>query len=59
MQSHPKQRISGKAATAEDAFSGLLTEATRRGFYGTIALTLNVQDGSIQQVRITTDRQVR
>lgn len=59
MQMTPPRVSKGKAATAEDAFASLMAEASRRGFYGTVSLTLNVQDGSIQQVRASTDRLIR
>lgn len=46
----------GKAAAAEAAFDELLAESSRRGFYGTVSLSLNVQDGFIQHVRVSTER---
>lgn len=49
----------GKAGDAEEAFAALMSEASRRGYYGTVSLTLNVQDGAIQHVRVATDRLVR
>lgn len=49
----------GKAGDAQAAFADLMIEATQRGYYGTVALTLHVQDGFIQQVRVATERVVR
>ncbi len=46
----------GKAEQAEAAFAVLVGEASRRGFYGTVSLSLNVQDGFIQHIRVATDR---
>ncbi|MEO0529627.1 MAG: hypothetical protein AAF266_03515 [Planctomycetota bacterium] len=54
-----KTRMRGKAGDAEAAFVALMAEASRRGYYGTVSLTLNVQDGAIQHVRVATDRLVR
>lgn len=52
-------RQQGKAAEAESAFLALLGEASQRGYYGSVSLTLNVQDGHIQHVRVATDRYVK
>ncbi len=49
----------GKAREAEIGFASLLSEASQRGFFGTVTLTVNVQDGFIQQVRLASDRVVR
>lgn len=49
----------GKARQATDAFAEMLAEASERGFYGAVALSLKVQDGAIEQVRVTTERVVR
>ncbi len=49
----------GKAQDAHEAFVLLLAEATRRGYYGTVSLTLNVQDGFIQHVKVATERLVK
>lgn len=43
----------------EGAFADLLTETRRRGFYGTVSLTLHVQDGFVQQMRVASERIVR
>jgi hypothetical protein len=51
-----------KAAWRERAaaeFAKLLAVAESRGFYGTATLTLNVQDGTIQHVRIAVDKLIK
>ncbi|TWT96768.1 hypothetical protein Pla108_25420 [Botrimarina colliarenosi] len=50
---------SGKAHVAHDALVSLLGEACQRGYYGAVSLTLQVQDGYIQQVKIATERVVK
>ncbi|TWT46497.1 hypothetical protein [Botrimarina hoheduenensis] len=49
-------RRRGKAQQAEAAFWRLMQESSREDFYGTMTLTLSVQSGHVQQVRMTTDR---
>ncbi len=44
---------------AESEFAKLLAAAQTRGFYGTATFTLNVQDGSIQHLRVAVDRMVK
>jgi len=53
------RRPRGKAADAQAAFADLLAESSRRGYYGSVSLTLTVQDGFIQHVRVATERLVR
>ena len=48
-----------KAHQAETAFAQLLAEATRRGFYGTAGLTLSIQDGHIQHIRVLVERMIK
>jgi hypothetical protein len=40
-----------KAAQADRAWHELLSEALRRGFYGTASVEIAVQDGTIQNIR--------
>ncbi|MGE0610440.1 MAG: hypothetical protein AB7O62_25350 [Pirellulales bacterium] len=40
-----------KLAQVERAWSDLLAQALRRGFFGSVSLELQVQDGTIQSVR--------
>ncbi len=49
----------GKARDAQEAFADLLSEATQRGYFGSVSLTLHVQDGFIQHVRVATERVVK
>jgi hypothetical protein len=48
-----------KLQQAEAAFAQLLAEASRRGFYGTAGLTLSIQDGTIQHVRVAMERMIK
>lgn len=43
----------------EEALAQLLTDASRRGFYGEAKLTLSVQDGRIQCIRAAMERMIR
>ena len=45
-----------KIAQLEAALAELLAEATRRGFFGIVALELSVQDGTIQHIRRRLER---
>jgi hypothetical protein len=48
-----------KIQQIETALAQLLADASRRGFYGTAGLTLSVQDGSIQHVRVAVERMIK
>ncbi|MEM8864184.1 MAG: hypothetical protein AAGF31_01405 [Planctomycetota bacterium] len=48
-----------KPEQAQLAFAELLSQASRRGFYGTASLTLSVQDGHVQHLKIATERMIR
>lgn len=48
-----------KIEQAERAFAQLLADASRRGFYGTAGLTLSIQDGRIQHIRLTNERMIK
>jgi acetolactate synthase regulatory subunit len=41
---------------AKAALAELLEAALRRGFYGKTGIVLSVQDGQIQNIRLTVDR---
>lgn len=41
------------------ALAELLATAARPGFYGVATLTINLQDGHVQQLRMITDKQLR
>ena len=43
----------------EQALAQLLVEASRRGFYGQAGLTLSVQDGRIQHIRVAMERMIK
>lgn len=43
----------------EKALAQLLADASRRGFYGEAAITLSVQDGSIQHIRVAVERMIK
>jgi hypothetical protein len=36
-----------------------MADASRRGFYGTAGLTLAIQDGRIQHIRVATERMIK
>jgi hypothetical protein len=43
----------------EQALAQLLADASRRGFYGEAAITLSVQDGRIQHIRVAMERMIK
>jgi hypothetical protein len=45
-----------KVAQLQSALAEMLAEALRRGFFGTAALELSVQDGTIQHIRRRVER---
>ncbi len=45
-----------KVAQIELALAEILTETLRRGFFGTAAVELSVQDGTIQHIRRKVER---
>lgn len=61
MMSTAKRPVSRtpKAEQTRAAFADLVNKATERGFFGTASLTLSVQDGHIQQLKVSTERVVR
>lgn len=48
-----------KVSQAERAFAEMVGAVSRRGFYGTASVTLVVQDGRIQNVRLATERMMK
>jgi hypothetical protein len=48
-----------KIEQAETAFAQLMADASRRGFYGTAGLTLSIQDGHIQHIRVAIERMIK
>ena len=45
-----------KMAQLKSALAEMLAESLRRGFFGTAAVELSVQDGTIQHIRRTIER---
>jgi hypothetical protein len=43
----------------EQAVAQLLADASHRGFYGEAGLTLSVQDGRIQHIRVAMERMIK
>ena len=50
---------SNKVEQAEVAFAQLMADASRRGFYGTAGLSLSIQDGRIQHIRVALERLIK
>jgi uncharacterized protein with FMN-binding domain len=48
-----------KAKQAETAFAKLMADASRSGFYGSAGLTLSIQDGRIQHIRVMMERMIK
>jgi hypothetical protein len=45
-----------KVAQVQAALADLLKESLQRGFFGTAAVELNIQDGTIQHIRRMVER---
>jgi hypothetical protein len=56
VQSTPQQNMIQRV---EQALAKLLADASRRGFYGEAGLTLSVQDGRIQHIRVAVERMIK
>jgi hypothetical protein len=48
-----------KRQQAQAEFAKLLAAAECRGFHGTASITVSVQDGHIQHLRVAVERMVR
>ncbi len=48
-----------KVQQAEVAFAQLMADASRRGFYGNAGLTLSIQDGRIQHIRVAVEKMIK
>ncbi len=48
-----------KAEQAQQEFVKLLASASRRGFHGTAGITLSLQDGHVQHLKIHMERMVK
>lgn len=55
-EEHPKI---DKSAQAKAEFARLLQAVQLRGYYGTATLTVSLQDGCVQHLRISTERMVK
>lgn len=56
VQSTPQQNMIDRV---EQALAQLLADASRRGFYGEAGLTLSIQDGRIQHIRVAMERKIK
>jgi hypothetical protein len=57
MMTHaPTPANTRKMAQLEAALAEMLAETLRRGFFGTAAVELSVQDGTIQHIRRKVER---
>jgi uncharacterized protein with FMN-binding domain len=54
----PRLKVDQRAR-AEAEFAKLLSAAAARGFYGTASITVAVQDGHIQNMRVAVERLVK
>jgi hypothetical protein len=43
----------------EQALAQILADTSRRGFYGEAGLTLSVQDGRIQHIRVASEKMIK
>lgn len=48
-----------KVQQAETAFAQLVADTSRRGYYGTAGLTLSIQDGRIQHIRVAMEKMIK
>ena len=48
-----------KVQQVETALAKILAESSQRGFYGEAGLTLSVQDGHIQHIRVAVERMIK
>ncbi len=56
MRAAPTPTNAKQVARLQEAVAELLAEALRRGFFGTAAVELSVQDGTIQHIRRRVER---
>ena len=48
-----------KIEQVETALAKLIAESSERGFYGEAGITLSVQDGRIQHIRVALERMIK
>lgn len=56
MKTPPKM---SKAEEAQAAFVQMLVDASQPGFHGTATLTIALQDGHIQNIRVAMERMIK
>ncbi len=59
MTSTERQPKTSKREQAQAEFARLLAAAESRGFYGTASITVSVQDGAIQHLKVAVDRMIK
>ena len=55
----PKTPQNQKVQQAEAALAKLLADSAQRGFFGEAVLTLSVQDGVVQHIRVALERMIK
>jgi hypothetical protein len=55
----PTKPQNNKIEQAETALAKLLADSSQRGFHGEAVLTLSVQDGVIQHIRVALERMIK
>jgi hypothetical protein len=48
-----------KIEQIESALAKIIAESSQRGFYGEAGLTLSVQDGRIQHIRVAIEKMIK
>lgn len=48
-----------KLAQAQEEFARVVSDASQRGFFGTAGLSLSVQDGHIQHIKVSVERMIK
>ncbi|HEX3598896.1 MAG TPA: hypothetical protein VHU84_02065 [Lacipirellulaceae bacterium] len=59
IQSRVQTTQGNKIEQIESALAKLIADTSQRGFYGEAGLTLSVQDGRIQHIRIAIERMIK
>lgn len=57
VHTYPNQ--GNKIEQLEAALAKLLADLSQRGFYGEAGLTMSVQDGRIQHIRVAVERMIK
>ena len=55
----PTMPQGNKIEQIETALAKLIADSSQRGFYGEAGLTLSVQDGRIQHIRVAMERMIK